>query len=258
MGVAGPPCDSLLELNIARSAKKPRCASRYYQGQQSAELVRNNQKFLDGRSQLDQFKWAVQSAAVVAPSSVLSRGVPSGGGPVKKKLRKKTRSKQKNIRKDTRPVERRPGMGCGGALGQAASHGGAAQAWRALAEASGIPTGAAAVSGASPSLISAVEQLLTANPYWGAKRIASDIRKSAPLAKTSAKLVRQVQHAIQAERSTRRHAAARPAHNFYCPQCDRQFCEWTHCLSHLEDTGHIDLVRRPRVSRSPWASTLPC
>ena len=159
----------MIELNLrnsaAQSPRRPKPPPQRYFGSVGAETTAC---VVSDQQQRAQYAWALANTAgseLQAP-----HGLDSKGAVIKKK-RKKTRSKQKNLKKDTRSAERRPG--------------GSAHEPKKAHEPDHEP------EPALPPLDALLQQLQRANPRMGPKRLTSLVRGSHPELAKGTKQVRQ-------------------------------------------------------------------
>lgn len=161
----------MIELNLRNSApqRRPKPPPQRYFGSVGAEATVCD---VSGQQQRAQYAWAL--ANMSGSELQAPHGLDSKGAVIKKK-RKKTRSKQKNLKKDTRSAERRPG---------GSAHEPARKPEPDL-----------------PPLDALLVQLQRENPRMGPKRLTTLVRASHP---ELAKGTKQVRQAIARMQRTKR------------------------------------------------------
>lgn len=165
----------MIELNLRSTPARTRKPPQRYFGAKGVEATVTE---VSSEQQRKQYAWALANSS--GPGTPAPFGFNSRGKPIKKQ-RKKTRSKQKNLKKDKRPAQLKPRTGVCAAV--------------------------TSVEAALPPLEALLLQLHRENPQHGAKRLTRLVRDRSPELATRTKEVRQALARVLSTKRTPNDAA---------------------------------------------------
>lgn len=203
----------MIELNLRSTPSRSRKPPQRYFGAKGVEATVAE---VSSEQQRKQYAWALANSS--GPGTPAPFGFNSRGQPIKKQ-RKKTRSKQKNLKKDRRPAQLNPGTA-------------------AFA-------GVESVEAALPPLEALLLQLHRENPQHGAKRLTRLVRDRSPELATRTKEVRQALARVLSAKRTP-NIAAKPAEIRHTSEEGR--------LPSAEDAAAVDAsVAKAVAAAEIWA-----